>query len=257
MLRELLFFFELCTNLASASIDDDNLSQSDEVTSNSGEPRNIKLYIIIGSSCGGLIIIIGVVLAVWGLYRYAQIRKRNKVRNEIIDYFRDVKNSEVCRHCWGRQANVYCEDCSKHYFCIVCSDHVHNVYKDKRCCMTFRKSLYEHNISNATWPTESQVQTPASMKPADAQINEKEEDEALAGMQDDKRYKTFEIETHDDAVAARGSNSINDDSKEPLLARHNEHKLASSQQYSVSLNQSPLTSSYTSLNSLLGFENDD
>lgn len=254
MLRKLVLFLGLCTHftsMAAASNDQLPSSITDDKVSDS---KKTKLYIIIGASCGGLIVLaLIVVLIIWIIYRYTQLRKRNKVRNEIIAYFRDIKNAEVCRHCWGRQANVYCDDCPDHYFCISCSDHVHNIYKDKRCCRVCRKSLEDHKINNVSWPTEPQSYAQQHpLNTSDGQLRP----EAVRAAQDSRKHRNTETEVQE-ISPIKENISINSDDKEPLLNKKNGHKFPVAPQFSGSMSNSPLNTSYTSLNSLLGYENED
>lgn len=192
---------------------------------------------------------------IFGVRRYIQTRKRNKVRYEIIDYFRNIKNSEVCRHCWGRQANVYCEDCSQHYFCILCSDYVHNIYRDKRCCSYCRKSLGKHKINNVSWPTEKQEQP----SPLSGNTDDPLHSEAIATAQGfTKKSKRGQ----DPRDINKLNVSINYNDKDPLINKHNAFSYPNPQNYSSSLGPSSSSvvstdSSYTTLNSLLGYEDED
>lgn len=256
MSRKLLIFFGLCTYLTSLVAAADEGSPYDKIDNKTNDSKKTRLYVIIGASCGGFIgLALIIVLVVWGIYRYTQIRKRNKVRNEIITYFRDVKNAEVCRHCWGRQSNVYCEDCPDHYFCILCSDHVHNVYKDKRCCRGCRKPLEEHTINNISKPTEGQTLTSHTLSTSSSE-DDHLKPEAIIAAQGNRTQKAPDSEVQE-INPINGNTSINSDDKEPLLNNQNVHKFPVGQQFSGSLSNSPLTTSYTSLNSLLGYENED
>lgn len=254
--RKLLFFLGFCisftTSLAALpSFETTNKKAGNGDAYNTISKSDKRIYIIVGASCGGFIILAAIIIgAALGIYRYTRIRKRNKVRNEIISYFRSIRHSEVCRHCWGRQANVYCEDCSKHYFCILCSDHVHNIYTDKRCCTYCRKSLGKHRINNVSWPTEQQSQGSPLIKSVDDPL-QSETIMAAQGVSN----KSGSVSDGQDLNSSKGNISINCSEKESLLNKNKKRK-----QYNTQKQIKPtptLTDSYTTLNSLLGYENED
>ena len=227
-------------------------TQVSSSTYNKEQPKEM-IFIIVGASCGGAIILAAIVAGVvWCAYHCSKVRKRNKVRGEIIAHYKNVKNAEVCRYCWGRQAMVYCEDCPQHYFCELCSDSVHNVYRDKRCCTFCRKSLGKHRITNVTWPAQPlQPQGLPDETSADAP-----QSEAILIAQGGKGKIAYTPASYGSYhPSTEGTLSINNDRTEPLLT--NSGSLPQTRSGMSTSSSGDTNESYTTFRTLLGYDEKD